>query len=81
MSYSRVFTGSTLPFLESKAFETLADTVGSQPESILYVGQQEHPEDVSRERWQTHGPSACLRIDTFDEVVSDCYERDQYKAE
>jgi ATP-dependent helicase/nuclease subunit B len=80
MSYSRVFTGSTLPFLESEAFETLADTVGSQPESILYVGQQEHPRDVTRERWQTHGPSACLRIDTFDEVVSDCYERDQYKG-
>jgi ATP-dependent helicase/nuclease subunit B len=80
MSYSRIFTGPTLRFLESKAFETLADTVGSQPKSILYVGQREHPRDVTRERWQTHGPSACLRIDIFDEVVSDCYERDQYKG-
>jgi len=80
MSYSRIFTGPTLRFLESKAFETLADTVGSQPKSILYVGQQEHPRDVTREQWQTYGPSACLRVDTFDEVVSDCYERDQYKG-
>ncbi len=80
MSYPRIFTGPTLPFLESKAFETIADTVGTHPKSILYLGQQEHPREETRERWQTHGPSACLRVDTFDQVVSDCYERDQYKG-
>jgi ATP-dependent helicase/nuclease subunit B len=80
MSYSRIFAGPTLSSLESKAFETLADTVGTQSESILYIGKQEHPRDETRERWQTCGSSACLRIDTFDGVVSDCYERDQYKG-
>ena len=58
MTSSRVFVGPALSSLESRAFETLADTVGTQPESVLYIGQQEHPVDVSKERWQTHGPSA-----------------------
>jgi ATP-dependent helicase/nuclease subunit B len=80
MSFRRVFTGPTFPLLEHKAFETVAEMAGDQPQSILYIGQREHPKDVTRERWRAHGRSACLSIRTFDDVVSECYERDQYKG-
>jgi ATP-dependent helicase/nuclease subunit B len=80
MSSSQVFTGPTISFLEHKAFETIAETVGNHPESVLYIGKQEHPKDVTRERWKSHGQPACLSIRTFDDVVSECYERDQYKG-
>jgi ATP-dependent helicase/nuclease subunit B len=80
MSFSQVFTGHTFPILEHRAFDTVGEIVGNQPESVLYIGQQEHPKDVTRERWKNHGRSACLSISTFDDVVSECYERDQYKG-
>jgi ATP-dependent helicase/nuclease subunit B len=80
MSSSQVFTGPTFPLLEQKAFETVAEVVGNQPESVLYIGQQEHPKDVTKERWKDYGQSACLSIRTFDDVVSECHERDQYKG-
>jgi ATP-dependent helicase/nuclease subunit B len=80
MSSKQVFTGSTLSCLEHKAFQRLTDSVGRQPESLLYLGQPNYPRDDTRERWKEYGPSACLRTDTFEEFVSDCYERDQYKG-
>ncbi len=80
MSSPRVFTGPAFPLLEHKAFETAAEIAGEQPESVLYIGQQEHPKDATRDRWRDHGQPACLSIRTFDDVVSECYEREQYKG-
>lgn len=80
MSHHRLFTGPDLPTLEFRAFKILADITGTQPGSILYLAHQEHPMDVTRDRWRNVGPSACLHIDTLDGLVSDCYERDQYKG-
>jgi ATP-dependent helicase/nuclease subunit B len=80
MSFSQVFTGSTFSLLEHEAFESIAEATGNQPESVLYIGQQEHPKDVTRERWKNHGQAACLSVKTFDDVVSECYEREQYKG-
>ncbi len=80
MSSPRVFTGSTFRLLEHKAFKTVAEIAGDQPESVLYIGQQEHPKNTTRDRWRDHGESACLSVRTFDDVVSECYECDQYKG-
>ncbi len=80
MSFSQVFTGHTFSIVEHRGFDAVSDIVGDQPESVLYIGQQEHPKDVTRERWKNYGRSACLGISTFDDVVSECYERDQYKG-
>jgi ATP-dependent helicase/nuclease subunit B len=80
MSFTQVFTGSTNSLLEHEAFESVAELAGDQPESVLYIGQQEHPKDVTRERWKNHGQAACLSVKTFDNVVSECYEREQYKG-
>ena len=54
--------------------------MGTQPESVLYVGQPEHPEDATRDRWTEFGPSAGLRVETFDGLASQCYERDRYEG-
>jgi ATP-dependent helicase/nuclease subunit B len=66
--------------LERRAFEELTDRVGGQPTSLLYFAPQDHPRDPTRERWEELGPSAALRIETFDGIVADAYERDQYKG-
>jgi ATP-dependent helicase/nuclease subunit B len=81
MPFQRLLTGSTLPSLEHRAFQILSDSVGSQPESVLYIGKPEYPEHTIRKRWMEYGSSASLRIDTFDGFVTDCYERDQYKGQ
>ncbi|WP_317176011.1 PD-(D/E)XK nuclease family protein [Halomontanus rarus] len=80
MSRRLLFTGPDLSGLESHAFDILSDSVGTQPESILYIGQQEHPQDTTKERWKEFGPSTGLRIDTLDNLASLCYECDQYKG-
>lgn len=80
MSSQQIFTGPTFPFVEHTAFETIAETVDTHPGSVLYIGQREHPKDTTRDRWKKHGPSACLSIRTFDDIVAECYERDQYKG-
>ena len=80
MSCRLLFTGPDLPALESQAFEILSDSVGTQPESILYVGQPEHPADATNDRWAEFGPSAGLRVDTLDSIASRYYEQEQYKG-
>jgi len=80
MSRRLLLTGPDLPELESQAFDILSESVGTQPESILYVGQPEHPEDTTNNRWMEFGPSAGLRVDTLDNLASQCYEQDQYKG-
>ena len=78
MSFRRLFTGPTVPTLEHEAFQLLSGSVSNNPNSVLYVGKQEYPENEILERWKEYGPSACLQINTFDDLVSDCYERNQY---
>lgn len=80
MSRRLLLTGPDLPGLESHAFDLLSDSVGTQPESILYLGQQDHPQDATKDRWTEFGPSAGLRFDTLDNLASQCYEQDQYKG-
>jgi ATP-dependent helicase/nuclease subunit B len=80
MSYRLLLTGSNFPHLESEVFEKLRDDVDTQPESILYLTPKEHPIDATRDRWRDFGPSAALRIDTLDGIVSEWYEQDQYKG-
>jgi ATP-dependent helicase/nuclease subunit B len=80
MSRQLLLTGPDFSALESRTFEELADHVGTHPGSILYLTQQDHSQDATRDRWREFGSSATLRIDTFDGLVSDWYERDQYKG-
>ncbi|WP_049911228.1 PD-(D/E)XK nuclease family protein [Halorubrum lipolyticum] len=80
MSLRLLLTGPDLPELESRAFDILSDRVGTQPDSILYIGQQDHPQDATEDRWTAFGPSAGLRVDTLDNLVSRYYELDQYKG-
>ena len=80
MSHRLLLTGSDFPHLESEAFERLRDDVDTQPESILYLTPKEHPRDATRDRWREFGPSAALRTDTLDGIVSEWYEQDQYSG-
>jgi len=80
MSHRLLLTGSDFSHLESEAFEKLRDDVDTQPESILYLTPKNHPIDATRDRWRDFGPSAALRIDTLDGIVSEWYEQDQYKG-
>ena len=73
-------TGPSLPKLESHVFGELTGTIDAAPESILYLTHQDHPRDPSQERWQDVGPSTSLRIETLDGLVTDWYERDQFKG-
>jgi ATP-dependent helicase/nuclease subunit B len=80
MSRRLLLTGPTFPELEAEAFDILGDSVGQQPESVLYITQQDHPDDATQDRWEQFGPSAGLRIDTIDTLVTRIYEADQYKG-
>lgn len=80
MSFRQVLAGPELSRLETVAFERLAPQASTRPSSILYLTPQDHPRDATRTRWRDFGPSAALRNETFDDLVSECYERDQYKG-
>lgn len=80
MTRRTVLTGPELPDLESRAFADLSDVTGDHPESLLYLTSQDHPQDPTHERWKAVGPPACLRIDTMDNLVADCFERVEYKG-
>ena len=80
MSHRLLLTGSEFSALDSEVFAELADDVGTQPESILYLTPKDHPRDATEDRWSEFGPSAALRLDTLDGIVSDWYEQDQYKG-
>lgn len=80
MSLRELYTGPQFPSLESTAFEQLSTEINRNPESILYLTRQSHPEQPTLERWQRFGSSASLSITTFDGFVADCYEQDQYKG-
>jgi len=81
MSRRLLLTGSEFSQLESHAFDILEEEVGTQPESLLYIAQPNHPKDVTRDRWKNHGPPAGLRIDTFENLASQWYKEDQYKGQ
>lgn len=81
MSTQNLLVGSHLPSLELEAFDHLADQVGDQPNSILYLTQRVRSDDTTRQRWAQHGPTTCLRVETFDRFVAACHERDEYKGE
>lgn len=80
MSQRELLAGPDLPSLESHTFQKLADQVDTHPESVLYLSQQDHPQDATKSRWKEVGPSAALRVDTLDDFVSEYYERDQFKG-
>ena len=75
-----LLTGPEFSKLESRAFNILSEQVGTQPESLLYIAQPNHPKDVTRDRWENYGPPAGLRIDTFENLASQWYKEDQYKG-
>lgn len=81
MRRRQLVTGPALPPLETRVFDRLADRVSGDPESVLYLAPRDHPEDATRTRWREVGPSAALRVDTFDGVVTDCYEHDEYDGQ
>ncbi|WP_435075270.1 PD-(D/E)XK nuclease family protein [Halorubrum sp. HHNYT27] len=81
MSTQDLLVGSHLSLLDLEAFDQLAAQVGDQPNSVLYLTQRVRSDNTTRQRWAQHGPAACLRVETFDRLVSACYERDQYKGE
>jgi len=81
MSCRLLLTGPRYSQLESQAFDILGEQAGTQPESILYIAQPNHPKDVTRDRWKNHGPPAGLRIDTFENLASQWYKEDQYKGQ
>jgi len=79
--YNReLVTGPSLPSLESHVFHEAATTVDTHPESILYLTPQDQPREPSRERWRDVGPSAALRVESLDELVTRWYEHDQFKG-
>jgi len=80
MSTRDLVTGPSLPDLESHAFREVAATVNTHPESVLYLTPQDLPRDQSRERWREVGPSAALRVESFDSLVAEWYEQDQFKG-
>ncbi|MFB6210404.1 MAG: PD-(D/E)XK nuclease family protein [Halobacteriales archaeon] len=80
MPSARLFTGPTLSGLETRVFEELKEDVSSHPMSLLYLAPEDHAQDPTRERWKAVGSSAALRIDTLAGIVTDAYERDQYKS-
>jgi ATP-dependent helicase/nuclease subunit B len=73
-----LYTGPQYPALENVAFDHFFDTVTDAPRSLLYISRNDHPERQTRERWCEFGPPFSLSIETFDRVVSDCYEREQF---
>lgn len=75
-----LLTGSELSSLESQTFQNLSERVSGHPESVLYLTEDNHPREPTRDRWNKVGPSAALRIETLDGVVSDWFERDQFKG-
>ncbi len=73
-----LLAGARYPALETAAFDRLAGSVEDTPRGLLYLGRSDHPERGTKERWREHGPPLTLSVETFDRVVGDCYERDQY---
>ena len=80
MSQRVLLTGPDFGTLEGAAFERLADEVGTQPESVLYVVQREHPREETQRRWRPYGPPAALCLQTLVGLVTDCYKQDEYKG-
>ncbi|WP_255198515.1 PD-(D/E)XK nuclease family protein [Halorarius litoreus] len=78
MPVGTLYAGPRYPALESVAFAQVAARSGSQPSSLLYLARNDHTADQSRERWRHHSRPHALDVDTFDGLVADCYEREQY---
>ncbi|WP_144927902.1 PD-(D/E)XK nuclease family protein [Halorubrum salsamenti] len=81
MSTQDLLVGPHLSELEAAAFERVKSEIGDQPNSIIYLSQRVRSDTTTRQRWSQYGSTACLRIETFDRLVTTCYERDQYKGE
>ena len=73
-----LYTGPQYPTLEAAGFAEVASSAGSHPESVLYLARNDHAAERTRDRWRTHGARESLAVDTFDGLVADCYEAEQY---
>ncbi|WP_224338211.1 PD-(D/E)XK nuclease family protein [Haloprofundus halobius] len=80
MFHRLLITGSDFSTLESEAFEELSTDVGTHPESLLYLTPRDHPKETVKDRWRDFGPSAAIRVDTLDGMVSEWYEQERYKG-
>jgi ATP-dependent helicase/nuclease subunit B len=78
MSPRTLLTGPRYPFLEAAAFSRLTSVVGSHPGSVLYLARNDHTADRTRDRWRQHGTPHAIDVDTFDGLVADCDEAEQY---
>lgn len=73
-----LYAGPQYPALETVAFSDVASVAGQQPDSVYYLARNDHTADHTRDRWQAHGRPHALEVDTFDGLVADCYEAEQY---
>lgn len=73
-----LLTGSRYPALEAAAFSRLTGVASSHPDSVLYLARNDHTADHTRDRWRQHGTPHAIEVDTFDGLVADCYEAEQY---
>ena len=81
MELRQLYTGPQYPALDTVAFDRLSGTVTDAPQSLLYLSRNDHAERQTRDRWRKHGPPLTLSIETFDSLISDCYERDQFAGQ
>lgn len=73
-----LYTGPRYPALERTAFSRLTSIANSHPDSVLYLARNDHTADHTRSRWRAHGQLHSLSVDTFDGLVADYYEAEQF---
>lgn len=81
MTFRELYVGPRYPELESAAFDRISTTISDQPRSLLYVARTGHAERQTRRRWQEVGDPLSLSVETFDSIVGECYEKDQFAGE
>lgn len=68
-------TSPSFDTLQSEVFGRAAELAGNQPESILYIENNDHRKGKVANEWAHRYEPLRLRVTGFNSVVSDCYEQ------
>lgn len=67
--------GSSFDGLQNEVFAEVDEQAGSQPESILFIENNEHRRDEIADSWAADYQPLRLHVTDFNSVIGDCYEQ------
>jgi ATP-dependent helicase/nuclease subunit B len=70
-----ILTGPSSDVLQSTVFKQASEKAGDQPESILYIENNDHRKDEVADTWAADHSPLRLRVTDFNTIVGECYEQ------